>query len=70
MAYLNAVEEGGDTIFTRIGLAVPPQPGVLMVWNNALPDGTPNVDTMHTGSPVVKGAKYVITKWYRTRRWG
>lgn len=70
MAYLNAVEEGGTTDFTRIGLSIPPQQGALIVWNNALPDGTPNEDTMHAGTPVVKGVKYVITKWYRTRRWG
>ena len=34
-----------------------------------LPDGSPNEGTMHAGMPVVKGAKYVITKWYRTRQW-
>lgn len=70
MAYLNQVEEGGTTDFTRIGLSVPPQPGALLIWNNTLPDGTPNEDTMHAGTPVVKGVKYVITKWYRTRKWG
>jgi prolyl 4-hydroxylase len=69
MAYLNAVEEGGDTHFTHVGIKLEPKPGVLMIWNNAHPDGTPNVDTMHAGSPVVRGAKYVITKWYRTRPW-
>lgn len=69
MAYLNAVEEGGDTHFTHVGIKIEPKPGVLMIWNNAHPDGTPNVDTMHAGSPVGKGAKYVITRWYRTRPW-
>ena len=70
MAYLNAVEEGGATEFSRLGLTVQPQPGALLVWNNALPDGRPNIDTLHAALPVVRGAKYVITKWYRTRRWG
>ena len=69
MVYLNAVEEGGDTMFTRLGISVPPQPGALLVWNNCLPDGTPNWDTTHAGPPVVRGVKYVITKWYRTRAW-
>lgn len=69
MAYLNTVEEGGDTHFTHVGIKIEPKPGVLMIWNNAHPDGTPNVDTMHAGSPVAKGAKYVITRWYRTREW-
>ncbi len=70
MAYLNDVEEGGITEFTRIGISVPPQRGALLVWNNALPDGAPNWDTMHAAQPVIRGVKYVITKWYRTRKWG
>jgi prolyl 4-hydroxylase len=67
MAFLNEVEEGGATHFTEVGVNIEPKPGVLLVWNNALADGSPNEGTMHAGTPVVKGAKYVITKWYRTR---
>jgi prolyl 4-hydroxylase len=69
MAYLNRVEEGGSTFFPRLGINVEPRPGALLIWNNADEDGTPNPFTIHAGSPVVKGVKYVITKWYRTRRW-
>jgi prolyl 4-hydroxylase len=69
MVYLNEVEEGGHTHFTNAGIQIEPKPGVLMIWNNALPDGRPNEGTMHAGTPVVRGAKYVITKWYRTREW-
>lgn len=69
MVYLNEVAEGGATHFTNIGIEIKPKPGVLMIWNNALPDGRPNIDTMHAGTPVASGAKYVITKWYRTRAW-
>lgn len=69
MAYLNAVEEGGTTDFTRINLSIPPQPGALLIWNNMKPDGTPNPDAMHAGMPVVRGVKYVLTKWYRARPW-
>lgn len=67
MAFLNAVEEGGHTHFVNIGASIEPKPGVLLVWNNARPDGTPNEDTIHAGTPVIKGVKYVLTKWYRTR---
>ncbi len=69
MAYLNAVEAGGATHFTQAGILIEPKPGVLLIWNNALPDGLPNEGTLHAGMPVAKGAKYVITKWYRTRAW-
>lgn len=69
MAFLNEVEEGGETHFTDIGIKIEPKPGVLLIWNNALPDGTPNEGTMHAGTPVIRGTKYIITKWYRTRTW-
>lgn len=69
MAFLNAVEEGGETHFTEVGIKIEPKPGVLLIWNNALEDGSPNENTMHAGTPVIKGNKYVITKWYRTRKW-
>lgn len=69
MVYLNTVDEGGMTDFTRIALSVPPRAGALLLWNNALPDGTPNPWTMHAARPVVRGTKYVITKWFRTRTW-
>ncbi len=70
MVYLNAVEAGGATDFVRLGISIMPQPGALLVWNNATPGGAPNWDTMHAALPVVQGVKYVITKWYRTRKWG
>lgn len=70
MAFLNQVKSGGATEFPNLGLKIAPQPGVLLVWNNSLPDGTPNEDTLHAGTPVIDGVKYVITKWYRTRKWG
>lgn len=69
MIYLNAVDEGGLTDFTHIGLTISPRPGSLLLWNNALPDGTPNPLTMHAARPVLRGVKYVVTKWYRARKW-
>lgn len=70
MAYLNHVEEGGETEFTELQFAVPPQPGALLLWNNADPHGLPNQRLRHAGKPVRQGTKYIITKWFRTRRWG
>jgi prolyl 4-hydroxylase len=70
MVYLNDVDEGGITAFTRLGVTIPPQAGALLLWNNNLPDGTVNWDTLHAALPVERGAKYVITKWFRARRWG
>jgi prolyl 4-hydroxylase len=69
MAYLNDLPEGGATTFSRLGLSVQPQAGALLIWNNALSDGTPNPDVSHAAQPVIDGVKYVITKWFRTRPW-
>ena len=38
-------------------------------WNNMNPDGSPNVATLHEGMPVVKGTKYIVTKWFREASW-
>lgn len=69
MVYLNSVEEGGETHFLRAGFMIPPRAGTLLVWNNMRDDGSPNGETLHAALPVVRGAKYVLTKWYRERRW-
>ena len=39
MIFLNDVEEGGETHFTRAGLKVTPETGALLVWNNATAEG-------------------------------
>lgn len=69
MIYLNDVEEGGATWFPEAGLRVAPRRGLLLAWNNMNPDGSPNTLTLHEGMPVVKGVKYVITKWFREGTW-
>jgi prolyl 4-hydroxylase len=69
MAFLNKVDKGGETHFVEVGAKIEPKPGVLLVWNNALPDGSPNDNTLHAGTPVIEGVKYVLTRWYRTRKW-
>ena len=69
MAYLNAVEEGGETDFPDLDIAIRPQPGMLLVWSNMDENGVPNRYTLHAGHPVRRGVKYIITKWYRCRPW-
>ena len=70
MVYLNTVAAGGATEFPELCLAIPPQEGTLLAWNNATREGLPNRAMLHAAAPVVQGRKYVITKWYRTRAWG
>lgn len=69
MIYLNDVEEGGATWFPQAGFQVPPRAGMLLAWNNMNPDGSPNLLTLHEGTAVVRGTKYVVTKWFREKPW-
>ncbi|MEP3420141.1 MAG: 2OG-Fe(II) oxygenase [Erythrobacter sp.] len=70
MVYLNPVEAGGATRFKTIGKTFQPETGKMLCWNNARADGSPNPNTLHHGMKVRKGAKYIITKWYREKPWG
>ena len=65
MVYLNAVEQGGETCFKRLGRCFTPVPGLALAWNNLQADGTPNPFTLHEAMPVERGHKWVITKWFR-----
>lgn len=69
MIYLSDVEEGGETQFAHCGFMIPPREGMILVWNNLRPDGAPNPDSLHAALPVVRGTKYVVTKWFRERPW-
>jgi prolyl 4-hydroxylase len=70
MLYLNEPEDGGATRFKTIGKTIQPERGKLLAWNNLLADGTPNLATLHQGMKVRKGAKFIITKWFRERSLG
>jgi prolyl 4-hydroxylase len=69
MLFLNEPEAGGHTNFPEVNVSVRPRTGNLLVWNNLGPDGDLNRNSMHQGSPVIAGTKYVVTKWYRERPW-
>jgi prolyl 4-hydroxylase len=65
MIYLVAPQRGGGTRFSLLDVEVEPKLGRLLVWNNMALDGSPNPWTLHSGEPVAKGTKYIVTKWYR-----
>jgi prolyl 4-hydroxylase len=65
MIYLNDVEEGGETKFPELELSFKPTKGTAVVWKNSNGKGTENKASLHTGTPVIKGKKMIITKWFR-----
>jgi len=70
MIYLNEPGAGGATRFKAINKIVQPETGKLLMWDNRGLDGSINASTLHQGMPVRAGTKYILTKWFRERRWG
>ena len=68
IAYLNDVEEGGETVFPSAGWSVSPQAGsaVYFEYGNRL--GQVDPATVHGSNAVLRGEKWVVTKWMRERR--
>ncbi len=61
--YLNTPTEGGSTIFPDIALDIAPVKGNALFFSYDRPH--PSTQTLHGGSPVVQGEKWVATKWLR-----
>ena len=66
LAYLNDVEEGGETDFPEINVSVKPNKGDVVVFHNCKEGTTEiNPDALHAGSPVVIGEKWAVNLWFR-----
>ncbi|XP_038684938.1 probable prolyl 4-hydroxylase 9 [Tripterygium wilfordii] len=80
LLYLSDVEEGGETMFpfengTRIssgydykqcvGLKVKPRRGDGLLFYSLFVNGTIDQLSLHGSCPVIKGEKWVATKWIR-----
>ena len=66
LVYLNDVEEGGGTKFTKLGKEVKAEKGKLLIFHNVI-KGTNIKHKMseHAGMPVLKGEKWAFNLWFR-----
>ncbi|KAI5604133.1 hypothetical protein POPTR_001G296800v4 [Populus trichocarpa] len=80
LLYLSSVEEGGETMFPFengsavssgfeykqcVGLKVKPRQGDGLLFYSLFPNGTIDRTSLHGSCPVIKGEKWVATKWIR-----
>lgn len=61
--YLNEPEEGGGTYFPETGLRIQPRRGNAVFFRYAQPQA--HTLTLHGGDPVLRGEKWIATKWLR-----
>ncbi|RYF24250.1 MAG: 2-oxoglutarate-dependent dioxygenase [Comamonadaceae bacterium] len=64
--YLNEPAQGGGTVFPDVQLEVSPRQGNAVFFSYDRPH--PSTRTLHGGSPVLAGEKWIATKWLRERR--
>ena len=62
LIYLNDDYEGGETKFPLSNLTVKPEIGKLLIFQN-LKAGENDKFSMHEGSKIVTGVKYVLVNW-------
>ena len=70
IAYLNNVEEGGETGFPKLDVNISAKKGNVVVFHNTLlNDSTtyPKIHpkSLHGGMPVIKGEKWMVNLWFR-----
>lgn len=66
LVYLNAGFEGGRTTFPAYRLEIEPRPGDAIVFRNVDSLGAPDPTMRHNGEPVVRGVKWLTTRWIRS----
>ena len=61
--YLTEPKRGGGTVFPDINLTVAPKRGNAVFFSYDRPH--PATRTLHGGTPVIEGEKWIATKWLR-----
>ncbi|XP_062518020.1 uncharacterized protein LOC134193224 [Corticium candelabrum] len=64
LVYLEDVEEGGETRFPQLDIAVKPKAGRALIWNSMDAEGNCDPMTVHSADKVARGRKVILQRWY------
>jgi hypothetical protein len=67
LLYMNDDYDGGETVFPRLDLRHKGRRGDGLLFINVLPDMTPDLRTLHAGTPTTRGEKWIVTQFVRSR---
>lgn len=59
---------GGETTFSRLGASWRGRAGDAVFFRNTDEEENPYKDSLHAGAPVTQGEKWILTLWFRARR--
>lgn len=65
LLYLNTPDEGGETAFPRIDLKIHAHKGMGVIFEYTTEDGAIDPKSLHAGLPVLRGEKWIATRWMR-----
>lgn len=68
LIYLNDVDDGGETIFPKLDLKISPKKGAALYFHYSNQKRQSDRLSLHSSVPVLKGEKWVATKWIRQRK--
>ncbi|MFS2317850.1 prolyl hydroxylase family protein [Maricaulis sp. D1M11] len=66
IAYLNDDYDGGETIFVGPRLKIRGKAGDAIFFENLDCQGEIDTESMHAGSPVIRGNKWIAVQWFRS----
>jgi prolyl 4-hydroxylase len=69
LIYLNDGYSGGSTSFPKLDIDVQGRRGDVLHFHNVGPDGLGHKDSLHAGTPVKSGEKWLLSKWIRSEKY-
>ncbi|HTR51889.1 MAG TPA: 2OG-Fe(II) oxygenase [Kofleriaceae bacterium] len=66
LIYLNDRYTGGATAFPKLEIVVQGRPGDILHFHNVDAGGIGHKDSLHAGTPVETGEKWLLSKWIRS----